>query len=334
MQEGVSLLPYNTFGIDVKASYYAEFHSLEELKSLLPSLKSKPYLVSGGGSNMLFTKNFDGLFLRNCLKGIREISRTNDEVIIEAGAGENWHQFVMYCVENGFAGIENLSLIPGCVGASPMQNIGAYGVEIKDSFAYLDAMEISTGEIRRFHLKECEFGYRESVFKRRLKDQFIICAVAFHLSLHDKVNTSYGVIEKELEKMQVVKPSIKSVSEAVIRIRQSKLPDPKVLGNAGSFFKNPIVGTEILEKIQCTHESVPSYPAGNNHVKLAAGWLIEQAGWKGKRFGAVGVHELQALVLVNYGGGTGLEVFELSQKIIEDIHKKFNVTLEREVNIY
>jgi UDP-N-acetylmuramate dehydrogenase len=334
MQKEVSLKPFNTFGIDVRAALFSSFSSIEELIDLLPSIRNTDTLISGGGSNMLFTKDFEGLFVRNCIKGIKEIERTQTHVILEAGAGENWHDFVIHCVDHGFGGLENLSLIPGCVGASPMQNIGAYGVEIKDTFAYLDAVEISTGEVKRFHLADCAFGYRESVFKRELKNQYIICSVAFTLSLYPTMNTSYGVIEAELKHMGITTPGIKDVSNAVIRIRQSKLPDPKLLGNAGSFFKNPVVSNEVLQSIQSSYERVPSYPAGDGHVKLAAGWLIEQAGWKGKRFGNVGVHELQALVLVNYGGGTGKEIYELSQRIIEDIQVKFGVSLEREVNIY
>ena len=334
MQKEVSLKPFNTFGIEVRTSLFASFSSITELIDLLPTIRTNETLISGGGSNMLFTKDFDGLFIRNCINGIKEIERTETHVVIEAGAGELWHDFVMYCVDRGYGGLENLSLIPGCVGASPMQNIGAYGVEIKDTFTYLDAVEIATGKVKRFHLADCAFGYRESVFKRELKNQYIICSVAFTLSLNPIMNTSYGVIETELKHMGITTSSIKDVSNAVIRIRQSKLPDPKQLGNAGSFFKNPVVSNEVLQSIQSSYERVPSYPAGDGHVKLAAGWLIEQAGWKGKRFGNVGVHELQALVLVNYGGGTGKEIYELSQRIIEDIQVKFGVSLEREVNIY
>ena len=334
MQKDVSLKPFNTFGIDVRSALFSSFSSIEELIDLLPAIRNTATLISGGGSNMLFTKDFEGLFVRNCIKGLKEIERTETHVILEAGAGENWHDFVISCVDQGFGGLENLSLIPGCVGASPMQNIGAYGVEIKDTFAYLDAVEISTGEVKRFHLADCAFGYRESVFKRELKNQYIICSVAFTLSLYPTMNTSYGVIEAELKHMGITTPGIKDVSNAVIRIRQSKLPDPNLLGNAGSFFKNPVVSNEVLQTIQSSYERVPSYPTGDGHVKLAAGWLIEQAGWKGKRFGSVGVHELQALVLVNYGGGTGKEIFDLSQRIIEDIQEKFGVSLEREVNIY
>lgn len=334
MQNEVTLKPYNTFGIDVKAKRFASFDSISELLTLLPEIRKQETLIAGGGSNMLFTKDFEGLFVRNCIEGIKEIERSETHVVIEAGAGEVWHDFVMYCVERGYGGLENLSLIPGCVGASPMQNIGAYGVEIKDTFEYLDAIEIETGELRRFYASDCAFGYRESVFKRALKNQYVICGVAFRLSLQPQVNTTYGIIEQELNAMNVSSPGIKDVSNAVIRIRQSKLPDPKVLGNAGSFFKNPVVPSEVLDTIQQHYERVPSYPAGDGYVKLAAGWLIEQAGWKGKRIGAVGVHELQALVLVNYGGGTGQEIYTLSQQIIDDIQDKFGVSLEREVNIY
>jgi len=334
MQEGVSLKPYNTFGIDVRAATFAKFQSIEALIELLPTIRSTETIISGGGSNMLFTKNFDGLFAKNCLLGIKEIERTDTTIILEAGAGEVWHDFVLYCVDHGYGGLENLSLIPGCVGASPMQNIGAYGTEIKDTFEYLDALEISTGTMKRFYLNDCAFGYRESVFKRELKNQFIICSVAFRLSLNPTVNTSYGVIEAELTAMGIESPSIKDVSNAVIRIRQSKLPDPKQLGNAGSFFKNPVVSAGILATIEQSYENVPSYPANDGMVKLAAGWLIEKAGWKGKRLGPVGVHERQALVLVNYGEGTGSEVYNLSEQIIEDIKQKFGVSLEREVNIY
>jgi UDP-N-acetylmuramate dehydrogenase len=334
MQKDVSLKPFNTFGIDERAALFSSFSSIEELIDLLPTIRNTDTLISGGGSNMLFTKDFEGLFVRNCIKGIKEIERTEAHVILEAGAGENWHDFVISCVDQGFGGLENLSLIPGCVGASPMQNIGAYGVEIKDTFTYLDAVEIATGKVKRFTLSDCAFGYRESVFKRELKNQYVICRVAFTLSLNPTLNTSYGVLEAELHEMGITTPSIKDVSNAVIRIRQSKLPDPKQLGNAGSFFKNPVVSNKVLQTIQSSYERVPSYPAGDGHVKLAAGWLIEQAGWKGKRFGNVGVHELQALVLVNYGGGTGKEIYDLSQRIIEDIQEKFGVSLEREVNIY
>ena len=255
--------------------------------------------------------------------------------MIEAGAGMNWHSFVLSCIEKNFGGLENLSLIPGNVGASPMQNIGAYGVEIKDVFEYLDAVNIATGKVERFYKADCAFGYRESIFKRSLKDKYIICHVAFRLSKtkHD-LNTSYGAIESELEKMKITNPTIRDVSNAVIAIRQSKLPDPNEIGNAGSFFKNPVVPKNNLTKLLKKYPNIPYYPAPNDKVKLAAGWLIEQAGWKGKTYdGRYGVHAKQALVLVNYKNTTGQEILDLSNEIISDVKFKFDVTLEREVNI-
>ena len=334
MLKDISLKPFNTFGIDVKAQAFIEIDSISRLHEVLPLLRNNPILISGGGSNILFTKDFDGIFVRNKLMGIREIARTKDFVLIEAGAGVVWHDLVMYAVNQGLGGLENLSLIPGCVGASPMQNIGAYGVEIKDSFEYLDALEIETGTVHRFFKGDCAFGYRESVFKRDLKNKFIICSVAFRLTLDHQLNTSYGVIEAELAALEITNPTIKDVSDAVVRIRQSKLPDPTVLGNAGSFFKNPVVPVPVLAKIESEYAQVPSYPSEEGFVKLAAGWLIEKAGWKGQRIGSTGVHDKQALVLVNHGGASGYDIYQLSERIIEDIDKKFGVQLEREVNIY
>ena len=334
MEAYQSLKNYNTFGIDVKATRFATFSDVESLSDLLPDMRSMPHLVIGGGSNMLFTQDFDGLVVKNEIMGISEASRDSSSVILEVGAGEPWHAFVMHCVAHGFGGIENLSLIPGCVGASPMQNIGAYGVEIKDTFDYLDALEIATGTMHRFYNKDCAFGYRESVFKRGYKNQFVLCKVAFRLSLKPEVNTSYGVINQELERMGVSNPTIKEVSQAVIRIRQSKLPDPKVLGNAGSFFKNPVISMSHYQALQSEFPDLPAYPIDESSVKLPAGWLIEQCGWKGKTVGACGVHSLQALVLVNHGGATGKEIYTLSEAIIENVFERFQVPLEREVNIY
>ncbi len=333
-RSNISLKPFNTFGIDVNANRFATFSSVEELKSLLSQRESnEPLLILGGGSNVLLTKSFEGLVLKNEIKGFELVSENSVEVVVESGAGEVWHQLVMNCIENGYAGLENLSLIPGSVGASPMQNIGAYGVEIKDVFEYLDAYEISTGKIKRFSKEDCAFGYRESVFKNIYKDQFVICKVAFRLSKNPKINTSYGAIESELQKMGISEPTIRDVSKAVISIRQSKLPDPNVLGNAGSFFKNPVVDESLVEKIKATYADVPNYPAESGKRKLAAGWLIETAGWKGKIMDTCGVHKLQALVLVNYGGSTGKQVYDLSSQIIDDVYHKFGVRLEREVNI-
>ena len=334
MQSNISLKPYNTFGIDVKANRFSAFSNTNELAEALNLRKAnEPLLILGGGSNLLLTKDFEGLVLKNEILGFNLIEETEKDVIVEAGAGEVWHTFVSKCLEHNFAGLENLSLIPGSVGASPMQNIGAYGVEIKDVFEYLDAYEISTGEIKRFSKEDCAFGYRESVFKNIYKDQYVICKVAFRLSKNPKINTSYGAIESELQKMEISDPTIHDVSNAVIAIRQSKLPDPALLGNAGSFFKNPVVPESLVEKIKATYPDVPNYPAEIGKRKLAAGWLIEKAGWKGKTIDTFGVHKLQALVLVNYGGSTGKQVYELSSRIIEDIQSKFGVTLEREVNI-
>jgi UDP-N-acetylmuramate dehydrogenase len=332
--ENCNLKAYNTFGIEATASYFGRFSSIEELAPILKEYSQQELLVLGGGSNVLFVKNhFDGLVLVNEIKGF-EVTESNSEfAIVKAGSGEVWHEFVLKCIDKGLCGIENLSLIPGSVGASPMQNIGAYGVEIKDVFEKLEAFHIATGEIHTFSKEACEFGYRESVFKRKLKGQYIITAVYYRLTKNQNVNTSYGVIEAELVKEGITSPTIKDVSNAVISIRRSKLPDPKEIGNAGSFFKNPVIDISVLENIQKDFPSVPNYAAETGKVKLAAGWLIEQAGWKGKTFDYYGVHKLQALVLVNYKGATGQEIYDLSTSIINDVLAKFGVELEREVNI-
>ena len=332
--ENISLKPYNTFGIEVKASSFGRFSSIQELEYLLKENSKSKLLILGGGSNILFIKDhFDGVVLLNEIKGFEVLTETDEFAIVKVGSGEIWHEFVLKCIEKGFCGVENLSLIPGSVGASPMQNIGAYGVEIKDVFEELEALHIETGEIHSFSKERCEFGYRESVFKRKLKGQYIITSVCFRLSKKQNVNTSYGIIESELLKEGIVIPTIKDVSNAVIAIRKSKLPDPKEIGNAGSFFKNPVISNLILENIKKNYPDVPNYPSKNGFVKLAAGWLIEQAGWKGKTFDHYGVHKLQALVLLNYKGATGQEIYDLSTSIIEDVKLKFGVELEREVNI-
>ena len=333
IEENISLKLFNTFGIDVQARYFTRFSSSDELKSIFNDFKEIPFLIIGGGSNLLLTKDFEGIVLRNEIKGKEIISETDHEVTVKIGAGENWHEFVLWSIENGFGGIENLSLIPGSVGASPMQNIGAYGVEIKDVFDHLFAYHIETGETHRFSLEECKFGYRESVFKRALKNQYVITEVCFRLEKNRKVNTTYGAIEQELQKLGISSPTIRDVSNAVVAIRQSKLPNPAELGNAGSFFKNPVVNENVANAILEKYPSAPVYPAEGGKKKLAAGWLIEQAGWKGKTIDTYGVHKLQALVLVNYGGSTGKQLFDLSSAIISDIQEKFGVTLEREVNI-
>lgn len=333
IQENFNLRPYNTFGIEAIAKRFGAFTTIDELKELLSKRNDDELLFLGGGSNVLFTKDFDGLVLRNELTGIEVIEEDDSHVIIKSGAGEVWHNFVIHCVENGYGGIENLSLIPGSVGASPMQNIGAYGAEIKDVFVSLEAYHIESGEIHSFDNAACEFGYRESVFKRRLKDQYVITSVTYRLTKEHTINSSYGAIEAELEKMKISAPTIRDISNAVIAIRSSKLPNPAEIGNAGSFFKNPVVEPDVLDKIQLNYDKVPNYPAPNGKVKLAAGWLIDQAGWKGKTFGNFGVHKMQALVLVNYSDAQGSDIFDLSSKIIADIKSKFGIELEREVNI-
>jgi len=331
-----SLKSLNTFGIDVMARQFATFQDIESLKNLLSQIKPEQnLLVIGGGSNMLFTKDFDGVVIKNEIKGIELINEDNSHYFVKAGAGEIWHDLVMFCVANNYQGIENLALIPGCVGASPMQNIGAYGVELKDVFHELDAIEITTGNLVHFNLQECKFGYRESVFKNELKNKFIIVSVTFKLNKLPVFNTSYGNISSVLNEKGIRDITMKEIADAVIEIRSSKLPDPKIIGNAGSFFKNPEIGIEQFEKLRKDYPTIVGYPTELGKIKVAAGWLIENAGWKGKVFrGAYGVHKNQALVLVNYGAATGSEIFELSQNIIDSVFLKFDIKLNREVNIY
>ena len=332
IQPNSSLKKYNTFGIDVEAKYFASFNTVDEINELL-EFKEPSTLVLGGGSNILFTKNFDGIVLKNEIKGIEVINEDDDYVFIKAGAGENWHQFVLHCINNSFAGVENLSLIPGNVGASPMQNIGAYGVEIKDVFHSLNAFHLNEKTMVTFNLNDCAFGYRESVFKKKLKNQFVITDVTYKLNKKPVFNTSYGVIEQELEKMGIKQLNINAISDAVINIRSSKLPDPAVIGNAGSFFKNPEVSNHQFQELIQMFPSIVGYHLPNGNVKLAAGWLIEQCGWKGYRKGDAGCHAKQALVLVNYGNAGGEEIYALSESIITSVQQKFGVHLDREVNI-
>ena len=334
----MSLRMYNTFGIDARAQYFSGFKNTDDLNALLdfkksPGLKNARTLILGGGSNILFTKNFDGLVLKNDISGIETIGEDDDHVYIKAGAGVNWHELVMHCIEMNLAGMENLSLIPGNTGASPMQNIGAYGVEIKDIFHELEAFHLQEKTVKTFGLGECGFAYRESVFKLQYKNQFVILNVTFRLNKKPQFNTSYGAIEQELEKMGIQQLSIRSVSQAVINIRRSKLPDPRVMGNAGSFFKNPEIDNAMFKHLQDIFPGIVGYHLPNGNVKLAGGWLIEKAGWKGYRRGDAGCHARQALVLVNYGNATGKEIYALSREIIESVHEKFGVGLEREVNI-
>lgn len=345
VRQNVSLKEFNTFGIDVSARYFAAFRSVNELQELLQShgAEAPGYtstfnlqpstLILGGGSNILFTKDVDGLVLKNELKGIEKIKEDDLYVYVKVAAGENWHQFVMYCINESLAGVENLSLIPGNTGASPMQNIGAYGVEIKDVFHELEAFHLQEKKIIRFSNSDCGFGYRESVFKRKLKGQFVITSVTFRLNKVPVYNIEYGAIKQELDKMNIQTLSIKAVSDAVIRIRSSKLPDPKITGNAGSFFKNPEISVEKFETLKAAHPGIVGYLLENGQVKLAAGWLIEQCGWKGYRKGDAGCHAMQALVLVNYGNASGNEIYSLSEEILQSVAEKFGVMLEREVNV-
>ena len=337
IRENISLKLYNTFGIDAKAQYFSSFQHLDELKELLDSetlMAQNSRLILGGGSNILLTKDVEGIVLKNEISGIDVIREDDDYIYVCSGAGENWHKLVMYCVEHGFAGMENLSLIPGNVGASPMQNIGAYGVEVKDIFHSLEAFHLSDKTTVNFSLNDCEFGYRESVFKRKYKGQFVITSVTYRLHKKPVFNTSYGAIQQELEKMGIEDLSIKAISKAVITIRSSKLPDPKVVGNAGSFFKNPQVTKAYYSELQKANPTIPSFPFDEAHVKVPAGWLIEQCGWKGFRRGDAGCYPKQALVLVNYGKASGQEIYDLSEEILGSVKSKFGIQLEREVNIF
>jgi len=335
ISSNISLKPYNTFGIEAFAKYFTSVQSIDTIKELLQSseYKNNERLILGGGSNMLLTKNIDAIVVKNNLKGINLVKETPEHVFVKCAGGEVWHEFVMWCIDKNYGGLENLSLIPGCTGASPMQNIGAYGVEIKDTFYELEAIHAITGEQKIFSKTDCEFGYRESVFKHQFKNQFIITSVTFQLSKHPSFHVEYGAIKQELDAMNVSELSIKAISQAVINIRSSKLPNPKEIGNAGSFFKNPEVQASVYENLKINFPNIVAYPLDNGNYKLAAGWLIEQSGLKGYRVGDAGVHKLQALVLVNYGNATGNEIYNLSTHVLQTVKAKFGVELEREVNI-
>lgn len=333
VQQNYPLKKYNTFGIDAIAKYFATFSSIDEMKNLIEEKNVSSKMILGGGSNILFTKNYDGLVLKNEIQGIDIIKEENDYVYIKAGAGISWHSFVMFCVENNFGGVENLSLIPGNVGASLMQNIGAYGVEVKDVFYALEAFHLQEKAIRKFYVEDCEFGYRESVFKKKYKDQFAILNVSYRLRRNPVFNISYGAIEKELEKMKIRTVSIKAISDAVINIRTSKLPNPSIIGNAGSFFKNPVINQQKIVQLESQGTKIPFYKTEDGYYKIHAGWMIEQCGWKGYRKGDAGCYDKQALVLVNYGNATGTEIYNLSEEIKISVKEKFNIELEREVNI-
>jgi UDP-N-acetylmuramate dehydrogenase len=334
IQHNFSLKKYNTFRIEAKARQFVAVHTVAELKTVLQQNQNEKKFILGGGSNMLLTKDIEALVIHIDLKGRKVLKEDDDLVWVESMAGENWHEFVLWTIDQNFGGLENMSLIPGNVGTTPVQNIGAYGTEIKDTFVSCDAMHIASQEMKTFDKEACHFGYRESVFKHEAKDQFIITSVVFKLTKRNhKINTSYGDITKELEKQNVITPSLKDVSNAVIAIRQSKLPDPKELGNSGSFFKNPIIPKADFEKVHALHPEMPHYIVSETEVKVPAGWLIEQAGFKGKRFGDAGIHKNQALVLVNYGNATGQEILNISRDIQATILREFGIAIEAEVNV-
>jgi len=334
IEPDVNLSPYNTFNISVRAKQFARFSSIEELQFILQQTTLPPLLL-GGGSNILFSqKTIPFIVLKNEIKGFKIEKQEKNHVYVCVGAGENWHSFVLQCLQLNFGGLENLSLIPGNVGASPMQNIGAYGTEIKEVFHSLRAYNIHKQQIETFYNEDCQFGYRESIFKHELKGQYIILNVTYRLTNSDHViNTKYRALQEELDAQQIVQPTIHDVSSAVIAVRQRKLPDPNILGNAGSFFKNPIISRELFQTIQHNYEHIPHFSLNEHEVKIPAGWLIEQTGWKGKKIGNCGVHDKQALVLVNYSNAKGREIVNLSQQIIKTVNQKFGVLLQTEVNI-
>ncbi|MFY0712948.1 UDP-N-acetylmuramate dehydrogenase [Seonamhaeicola sp. NFXS20] len=334
IKQNISLKAYNTFGIDVNAKYFVSVSSFDELNQVLKLENYQKKLILGGGSNMLLTSNFDGLVIHINIKGINIISKDQQSVIVKANAGENWHNFVLWCLKHNFGGIENLSLIPGNVGTAPIQNIGAYGVELKDTFVSCEAISLETKTLKTFNKEDCNFGYRNSIFKNNAKDKYIITSVTFKLSTQNhKLNINYGAITSELENMGIKNPTIQDVSEAIITIRKSKLPDPKKIGNSGSFFKNPIIPKELYNELRKNFDDIPNYPVSKTQVKVPAGWLIEKAGFKGKHFGNYGVHKNQALVLVNYGNAKGKDILKLSKLIQKTVKRIFNISIEAEVNI-
>lgn len=332
IQKNVLLKNYNTFGISVNAKRFISVNSVYELQQIL-KVEKDIFLISGG-SNMLLTKDIDELVVHINIKGVSIDNENENAAYLTVNSGENWHEFVLWCISQNYGGIENLSLIPGNVGTCPIQNIGAYGVEVKDTITKVEAIEIETGKLVQFSNKDCNFGYRNSIFKNELKGKHIITSVSFKLTtIHHNLNSSYGAIETELSLKKISKPSLKDISNAVIAIRKSKLPDPKEIGNSGSFFKNPVISSAQYLKLQKEYADLPGYKISDMEVKIPAGWLIEKAGFKGKRYGEFGVHDKQALVLVNYGNASGREIYQLAEKIKETIIKKFKITLEIEVNI-
>ncbi|MCD8540109.1 MAG: UDP-N-acetylmuramate dehydrogenase [Leadbetterella sp.] len=334
IKENVSLKPYNTFGLEASARYFVEVSDTEALKDVLqhPLLVNQRKLFLGGGSNILLLNDFDGVVIKIGLKGKEIVSETADFAIIKAGAGEIWHEFVLFCIDHNLGGVENMSLIPGTVGAAPMQNIGAYGAEVKDTFHQLEALNLESLEVETFDAEKCAFGYRESFFKHEGKGKYVILNVSFKLSKHPELNVSYGAIRQTLQETGISHPTLRDVSNAVIHIRRSKLPDPAEIGNSGSFFKNPEIPEEEYLKIREKYPDIPGYEVSDTQVKVPAGWLIEQAGWKGRRVGPVGVHDRQALVLVHFGGGEGQAIADLAARIQASVSEKFGITITPEVN--
>lgn len=334
IQENFNLAEYNTMGLTAKARYFISISSVQQLQTLLADsqFQSLSKFMLGGGSNILFIDDYDGLIIHMDIKGIEIEYEDKNSVLLKIGAGENWHELVIYCIEKGWGGIENLSLIPGSVGAAPIQNIGAYGVELEEVFDSLEAVEIETGEIQTFNKEDCKFGYRDSVFKNELKGAYVITSVKLRLLKNPKINTSYKALSEALARKGISEPTVKDVSEAVIEIRESKLPDPAEIGNTGSFFKNPVISKKQFNQLKTEYPEIPHYPAGEK-IKIPAAWLIDQCGWKGRRFGDAGVHKMQALVIVNYGKATGGEIWELAERIQHSVKERFGVDLTPEVNI-
>ena len=335
ISENYSLKSLNTFGLDVKARWFTEINDLESLQNLLTDKRftNTRKFILGGGSNILFTDDFDGLVIRNKIEFVTKLSEDEQIVLLKAGAGMNWHSFVLHTIDLNYPGLENLSLIPGCIGAAPIQNIGAYGMELKNTFYELNAVSLDDGSQRIFSAAECRFGYRDSIFKQEAKNRYAIVHVTFRFDKRASLNTSYGAIEDHLKLMNVQNPSIRDVSNAVIAIRKNKLPDPAVIGNAGSFFKNPEISTEHFNQLKNTFSDIAGHPTSNGKIKVAAGWLIEKCGWKGKRIENTGMHEKQALVLVNYGNASGKELIEHAKRVQKSVFELFEIVLEMEVNI-
>ncbi len=337
VKESISLKPYNTFGIEVSAKYFCSLQSVEQFQQLVQTdlFKNEKRLFLGGGSNVLFTKDFEGLVIHNAIQGIQRNDETDETVLLRVSSGVQWHSLVLHCVENNWGGVENLSLIPGTVGAAPIQNIGAYGIEVSEVIEKVEAFELKSGAVKSIGKEQCRFAYRESIFKREWKEKYFISSVTLRLSKKNhRIHTNYGAISDTLARMNVAHPTIQSLSDAVIKIRREKLPDYATLGNAGSFFKNPEISEQHFQELKVKFPSIPNYPAANQHVKVPAGWLIEQCGWKGKRINHAGVHATQALVLVNFGDARGEEIFSLAMQIMQSVKENFSITLTPEVNIF